>query len=136
MYTIEIEYSTGNSYGTHQETDSVEFVWETLDDAKEALRRIKEHHEYYTRIRAAGRYAGYHGSTDTQESLLAEAKTKPWYVHSDYSSKGMCDFSLIVPTSDPEHDRLSVFWIGYFETLHGARIVAVNKDDDGMSFSL
>lgn len=135
MFTIEIDYSTGNSFGTYQETSTVEFVWSKLEDAKLALEYIKQHHEFYTRYRAAGRYAGYHGSTDTAETILQEAKGKPWYVESRFST-GFNEFSLKVPSDDAEHNQLSVFWHGYFETLHGAEIVKAdgNNVNNDMSF--
>lgn len=131
MYTIEIEYTTGNSFGSERRTESVEFVWSTLEDAKEALRRIQEHHQYYKRYRDAGRYAGYHGTKDTQESVLTEAKTKPWYKASEYDTG--FEYSVVVPSDDAEHNVLGVFWIGYFEDLHGASITSID-DEDGLSF--
>lgn len=130
MYSIEINYTTGNSFGSETLTESVEFVWDTLEQAKEALRRIQEHHEFYKRYRNAGRYAGYLGTQDSQASVLADAKTKPWFVSSDYGNS--FEYSIRVPSSDPERDQLSVFWIGYFENLHGAQIIC--SDDGELSF--
>lgn len=130
MYSIEIHYQTGNSFGSEELHESVEFVWNTLEDAKEALRRIQEHHAFYKRYHSAGRYAGYHGITDTQDSVLQEAKTKPWYVQPEFGDS--FEYILRVPSSDPEHDLLSVFWIGYFECLYGAKITC--SDDGELSF--
>lgn len=48
MYDIEIDYTTGDSFGSERiEGESVGIVTSDLDKAKENLRRIKAHYEKY-----------------------------------------------------------------------------------------
>lgn len=44
MWTIEINYKTGDSFGSREETDQVGHAWYKLDKAKESLQMMKEHH--------------------------------------------------------------------------------------------
>ncbi len=46
-YKIEYSYSTGDSFGSRDEVDILEYNWDTLELAKEALQRIKEHYVWY-----------------------------------------------------------------------------------------
>jgi hypothetical protein len=98
MYDIEIDYTTGNSFGRNRETDLLMVPVSSLEMAKENLGRIKKH------------YADHHDSPD-------------------YGKR----YQLTLLTDNGEH-TISPFWIGYFETLHGAKIVTGGDSD--MEFTL
>lgn len=112
--TIEIHYSTGNSFGRYEETEQIGWEFDTLDEAKQALQCIKEHHKFYHELNSyeARRNGG-------RQAVKDRYKDRVWYDH-EY----------------PEHrfkfgDRcISTFWTGYFETLHHAKIVFVEKHLD------
>lgn len=48
-YTIEIEYTTGNSFKTERKISNLDFDWENLQIAEQNLNRIKEHWLWYSR---------------------------------------------------------------------------------------
>ena len=48
-YTIEIEYTTGDSFKTEKKTSNLDFDWENLEVAEQNLNRIKEHWLWYSR---------------------------------------------------------------------------------------
>ncbi|MFA7287407.1 MAG: hypothetical protein WC055_00860 [Melioribacteraceae bacterium] len=110
MYTIEITYQTGDYFGSHEETDIVGYSWDSLDDAKESLKRIKEHYSYY----------------QAKNSRYREKVDKPNYYKDDYSV-------VIVGNSKDKVESISAFWCGYFETLYEAKII--EEEDNDMSFS-
>lgn len=112
--TIEIHYATGNSFGSHDETEQIGWEFDSLDEAKQALQCIKEHHQFYHDLDSyeARRNGG-------RQAVIDRYKDKEWF--------------------DPEYpeqrfkfgDRyISAFWTGYFETLHTATIVFVQKELD------
>lgn len=129
MYKIEIEYSTGNTFGTHIATSIIDDVaFADLESAKQALKIIAKHKEMCEAAKG-----GWRVSDDERKSKLAEIAAQPWSVKSEFSSD--YEYQLKVPTSKDcqEWEIIYCFWMGYFETLHEARIVS--DEDDGMSIS-
>ena len=99
MFDIEINYNTGNSFGSEQRTEPLDNPVSTLAMAKDNLQRIKEHY--------------------------AECSDNP-----NFDKK----YTLVLATDHGDRE-ITPFWIGYFEELHGARIVNENRDDD-MAFEI
>lgn len=108
MYEIKIEYETGNSFERWDDEDTVGYVWEDIEDAREALRRIKGHYEWYRNT--------------THLRLRDDDKPeKPEYVVNKYS--------LLIPSNGNKNDfKISAFWCGYFERLKSAHIELYKKD--------
>ena len=130
MYKIEIEYSTGNTFGTHIETTIIDdVVFADLESAKQALKIIAKHKEM---CEAAN--GGWRVTDAERKAKLAEIAAQPWAVKSEYSSD--YEYQVKVPTSKDCQvwENIYCFWMGYFETLHEARII-VADEDDGMSIS-
>lgn len=110
-YKIRVDYETGDSFGNESVSEKLDHVWKDVDIAKENLKRIKEHYQWY--------------------------KSK----HSRYSKKEgkkpkfECDeYFLYILLDDRSETRICASWCGYFERLYGASIVA--DEEDGWSFSL
>ena len=98
MYTILIDYTTGNSFNSERiSEEELGIVVSSLDMAKENLKRIKEHYKKY----------------------------------SDSPNRG--DHYKLDLLTDKDERTIYPFWIGYFETLHGAKIQNLEED---LSFSL
>lgn len=97
MYDIEIDYTTGSSFGSEREKEML-CNPSSLKNAKENLKRIKEH---------SIKYAEKHSRTGEE-----------------YKLELLTDHGV---------RKIFPFWMGYFETLHGAKIIT---DDDEMSFKL
>jgi hypothetical protein len=112
MYQIEYDYKTGNSFGSHDETDILEITWINLAIAKRALARIKEHYLWY----------------DGRNSSYGEDIPKPSWHDIEY------DFCLKIPLDNGKEVQISAPWCGYFETLYGAKIIKAIDDD--MSFTI
>lgn len=143
MYKIVINYSTGNSYGSQDETQEIELKWDDINVAKDNLQRIKEHYEQYTEIN------GFAFSTKrTNLEILMSNITKLWFVN---SNKLFC-VSSNRPISESDKEKVgegnwgyrpddylatkclylilddgnilqySAFWCGYFESLSKASI--------------
>lgn len=103
MYEIEIEYVTGNSFGSTQETGSVGILFNTLEAAKEALRAIKEHNEFFDERKGNKKSDAY------------------WFV--DNKDPFLSEYSLFLKNDDGELVKVGCFWRGYFEHLLWASIV-------------
>ena len=115
MYQIEYEYNTGDSFGSSDETDILKITWESLDIAKKALKRIKEHYEWYEYENNNYRYN-------------EEKVSKPSWHDLKY------DLCLKLPLDNGKEVQISAPWCGYFESLYGARII--KSIDDDMSFRI
>jgi hypothetical protein len=114
-YRIRVEYTTGNSFGSEREEDYLELEWDKREVAKENLRRIKEHHDWYE-------------STNNRSSWNKEEPLpKPKWIKSKYNH------CLTLVTDGGKEMELGAFWVGYFEQLHGAYI---EVEDDDMSFEI
>jgi len=116
-YTIECYYKTGNSFGSHEETTILEVSWDNLDIAKEALKRIKEHWEWYKYEDNKTNYRYFNTDKIVKKPKWHKVKTK-WDEHDllNLPTDGGVDFQFYPP------------WIGYFETLRGAKIIVANSD--------
>lgn len=97
MHDIEIDFTTGSSFGSERTTELLGNV-SNLDNAKINLKRIKEH-----------------------------------YIKCEDNPNTGDKYELTLLTDDGER-TITPFWIGYFEILHGARVVA--DEDDDLSFDL
>jgi len=113
-YTIEIQYSTGDSFGIYDETRTIEFTFKNLDTGKAILQRIKEHYQYWY----AQEYA-YH----------KEVPSKP-----DWIKKGDSESTIRFLLDDGKEVQMCPFWIGYFNRLYGAEIVNVKEEDTKLEF--
>lgn len=117
QYEISVDYETGNSFGSERCRDSVELKWEFLGIAKENLKRIKEHYEWYRDQRCTS--WGHEKSVKRPEWLK------------DYKY----DFQInLKMDSGQDHDYCASMWCGYFERLYGGEIRLVQ--DDEMSFDI
>lgn len=93
-YLIKVKYLTGDSGGSHETTDYLEYEWDKLDYAEASLDRIKGHIDWY---RA------------NQYSFSRDEVVKPSYVDDSY------DTSLWLFADDGSQFQYNVFWLGIFE---------------------
>ncbi len=163
-YQIEYRYSTGDSFGSSDEEGILDYEWENLENAKENLQRIKEHYKMYQEIENVGKYSNK-DKRDACEILdsyqdkdwFAVIEKKPWY---PYGNKGELMRIDINPKKHEEskivwkHDismtqcclRLKLdngnfvqfwpSWIGYFESLYGAKVISKSPVDNDLEFEI
>ncbi len=132
-YVIKMEYQTGDSFGSRDETGYVELSWENLEIAKENLQRIKEHYQFY-------RASNDHFRRDELEELRKEAREKSWYCHNPgipYISEERVGETHVVLKLDngAEFNYYTGMWCGYFERLRSAEIVPEPGSDSDMYIS-
>lgn len=130
MYKIEIDYSTGNTFGSHDETriiDDVEFA--DIESAKQALQIINKHHKMCSEL------SSYGMKDADRKALLLQIEHEPWAVKSEWSNN--FEFEIKVPTSVgcQEWENVYCFWMGYFEHIQEARIVDANSEKNELSIS-
>lgn len=137
-YTIQINYVTGDSYGSYNESRPIDLVWENLDIAKENLQRIKEHYHYYRDTNKdyslcpdGAKEFGRYKSKKYFEDLKNIAKQRPWY------DKGIerYDFCIVLKLDDESEYRYHTFWCGYFESLESAEIIFEPLEDTDLKIT-
>ena len=152
-YQIKYKYRTGNSLGSHPETDILELEFKNYDVAKANLIRIKEHYDFVTS------FAAYHSYYKAKEiNPIDNNKDKDWLVKTnkyfavlpdkDVNRHGHCidkeEFdkwinkgydivtvideeiakdSIILYTDDGKPWQFSCPWVGYFESLSSIEII-------------
>jgi len=120
VYRIKYSYFTGNSFGSEDREDVLEFEWKDLEKAKEALQRIKEHYNWY----------------QSRESWLREeVETPEWHCSKGSGVyKGGEHNILNLEMDNGNEVQFWAPWCGYFEGLYGASIVI--PEEDGLSFEI
>lgn len=132
MYTIAVNYSTGDSFNSYEVYDEqIGVCWKDKELAREALRIIKEHYDLYTE------YSGYGGRSN--EKIFEEVKKKDWYRpdDNDYwgSKQDMWYCQCKVKADNGEYVKIPTdIWCGYFEHLQEAKIVNLQNDEDRIAF--
>ena len=134
MFTIFLEYTTGDTFHTEETSTTLEAEW-TLDVAKENLKRIKEHYKaYQDRNGYASCMMG-----KRENDLLEKIKNERWFIQQKVGSWTLgWEHSVRLLENDGSTNDYSCDWCGYFETLHGGRIVGCkpNGDDNDLEFSV
>lgn len=122
-FKIKITYQTGDSFGTHVEEDVLEYEWESIDYAKDSLRRIKEHYEWNQK-------------RSYNDSLITDKNRPSWHNPKGYHPSRSMDRSVIPSIINLDIDenteiQFPAMWLGYFERLIRCQIVC---EGDDMSF--
>lgn len=107
IYKIKYYYQTGDSFKTYDDQGELEMAWKSLDNAKEALKRIQEHYVWYVQENRSYYYE--------KKEEVAEPK---WHVGEQY------DFTVKVKLDNGNEVKFSAPWCGYFERLYCAEIVS------------
>ena len=106
---IEAYYETGDSFGTSNDTEILDFEWENEDIVVENAKAIMEHYDVYHAIEGWG-------TKPEDESY----KEKWWYVEPDKWSK--VSQSLNLKLDDGTLFQYLCPWCGYFERLISTEI--------------
>lgn len=129
MYTIKIDYRTGDSFNTYDTDTTLSGEW-TLEVAKENLKRIKSHYTLYQ-----NRHNYYSmGMQVKGKDIVEDAKKEPWFYTGD-GCHGNWEYELYLLENDGSSKSHSTLWIGYFERLISAKIISKIPEDDEMSFT-
>lgn len=131
-YDIEINYQTGDSFKSYDTSDLLDIPMFDIEIAKINLKRIKEHYQYYQSL---DRW--YRGKTIIKPDFYID-KDHEYNKGKSYIEKFQNGLEILL---DKENNTRVIypFWIGYFETLHGARIIEIspdNSDENELSFTL
>ena len=152
MYKIKINYSSGDSFNKYDGLEQfLEPIWSNIDIAKENLKRIQEHHNWVKNFDPNSFNMRYgYNLTDEQNEVIKKMgygderykyleticiKNAPSFVKIG-KKFNLHDLTYYIDLLDDNRNnvRITAFWEGYFETLHGASIVAY--EEDGWSFTL
>lgn len=110
LYKIQYKYQTGDSFKTYDSEGVLEMQWKNLDNALIALKRIKEHYNWY-------KYENRQSWSDEKE-----VPEPDWHKGEKYQ------FTLKVKLDNGKEVMFSAPWCGYFERLHSAEIIADDPD--------
>lgn len=121
MYTVEIEYTTGGTFHTERCTQTIEQTFKTKEEARLVLSYIKDHYKMYKAYRSYISSNRVDNDRVSKKDFYNSFSDKPWF-YEKYP-----EYSVIIPEIKKE---VHVFWIGYFETLHIAKVVIVDEKDN------
>lgn len=127
-YTLTIDYTTGNSFGSEDNYDSeTNLVFDNAQLAADAAELIQEHYKFYRE------WDKKSYSTTNQKKLLDTCIKSEWY--QNYIKAGgkreyehewcVVSTGIGVETSPGVFKIVYPVWIGYFESLNNVNIRAV-----------
>lgn len=119
IYRIEIHYITGDSFGSQETTSFLDPAWEDINIAKENLKAIREHWEFYYTMENSGALIRTRGKT--KEEIFNEYKDR-WWMVPDFKLNGYDHHRMRLKMDNGNFMQQSNFWCGYFESLIGAKI--------------
>lgn len=119
-WTIEVHYTTGDSFGSEKTSDTLGIVWRDLDKAKEGLRVLKAHHEACAAIRNA-RYKNH------ENEIKIQLSDEYWFGKGNSFTH---EYNINMLTDTGDLMGVYAFWMGYFETIHSAHIVVYVEDEN------
>lgn len=112
MWTLEVYYETGNSFGSERCKERLGLSWKDLNKAKQALSDIEQHYKAYKKANADN----FRSPKEFfQEKSIQDA---PWFTEPNYWQYG-----LLLEKDDGTRQQVSAFWCGYFEDLYHVEIV-------------
>lgn len=124
-YTIEVHYSTGDSFKTYDETHDVGLIWNDKALAIKALSHIKEQHQLYYQLDLTY-------DRKEREKLIQSIISKEWIDQSKtlLQKQDHWKFSISCLMDDGSYRTLRTNWLGHFERLMSAKIKRLNSDDE------
>lgn len=129
MYTIKVDYHTGDSFNSYDTSTTLGYEW-NLEVAKENLRRIKAHYKAYS---DRNNYYSMSMQEDG-DKVIADITNEPWYCKGSYSDSWEMRINLLM--NDGTSEQSSCSWVGYFERLNGATVLAIDNAENDMAFTL
>lgn len=117
-FQIKVYYTTGDSFGTTNECEILDYEWDNDEIASENARAIIEHYEAY---------AFENGKwTAKSKKDIGEYTAKAWYVK-PYGAEKYCyptiDASMNLKLNDGTLTLYRCPWCGYFESLTSVEVV-------------
>lgn len=122
VYMINIEYEDGDTNGRSDRNLTLPFKWTDKFVAKEALKRIREHYEWWR--------------CDKDYCFHAKGKCapKPEWVKRLPKQKWGMDTDVLIPLDNDTEEPYYADWCGYFARLQGGTIVTM--PEEGTSFRI
>jgi hypothetical protein len=118
-YKIEVLYETGDSFGYSSASCTLPFEWEEKSAAKETLKRIKEHADWY-----------HSKKTSYLDELPQPEWLRPIYKSSTRLSSYEC-FLWVILDDGSEESYYASCYTGFFESFISAEIIETGLKVDG-----
>ena len=122
-YGIKVYYRTGDSFHSENTDRILELQWNDLDIAKLNLKRIKEHYLWYEWLHNGSRWG---------HKEVSEPEWHKPYNDNKYGS----EYTLILKADNENDMQIYAFWCGYFEELHSADIINIEKKDNDLHIEI
>lgn len=122
MFKIVYTYQTGGTFELYDSEGELDYQFADLDDAKLALKRMREHYEW----------------RDSHSTSYGDDLPQPdWWKPDPKAGRwGDPTWSFNVMDQGKEVWIYAGEYLGYFETLYNASIKAVEPDTSDMEFNL
>ena len=117
---IKVTYSDGDSFGTREEIDELDFTWYNYNIASENLQAIKKHSELLNHLE-------WNHSNSDRRALLEKAKQNWWFVHDKPEDgiygKDLYEHSICLKKDNGIRFMYSTPWTGYFASLQNVELI-------------
>jgi hypothetical protein len=113
-YQIKYSYTTGDSFSSEDREDILEYGWNNIEKAQDALLRIKEHYKWYE-------------SKEYPRLNKAMKPPKWWKVKFEVSD--LAHHLINLKLDNGKEVQFPCPWCGYFESLHSVEIILKNEEN-------
>lgn len=132
-YQIQYFYQTGNSFGSEDAVGILELEWDSLDIAKENLRRIKEHYTMVNEIDSAKWEIRMNKRKSSYTDIASQYQDHDWFAK--HNDRNMWENCIVLYTDAGNPFQFWCPWCGYFERLHSAKIITTTPIDIDMEIN-
>lgn len=129
-YVINVNYDTRNSLGRDpDQNEELPIQWDNLEIAKENLKWLKEHKEYFEN---KGKKYFYSKESELKtKKIIEDAQSKPWYIPINSLYSYPWDLNLKKDNGDLVEISMS-FCMGYFDSINYMEITSPKIDDSDL----
>jgi len=121
-FTIQISYTTGDSFGHEDVIEDLDYEWNDEEIAKENLQAIANHYRAYQWQENSWRR--------DEENPNIDYLNEWWYREMPYGRKDEIGPTMWLLMDDMTKVPFSCPWIGYFETLNSIELKIKNERID------
>lgn len=124
IYSIEIKYSTGDSFDTNITSEIIGLSWDSLEKVERNIKYIEEHDKFLSSYK-------YSSTTNKRDKVLSESSFKYWFVP-ETDNKYLVNIfkrSIFLEMNSGKKFQLSTFWEGQFEKLIECNIIELEYPD-------
>lgn len=113
---IKVNYSTGNSFETHNTSTIIDYNWTDIKIIEENILAIYEHQEFLDALKE------WRITEQEKNEIIEKAKKRFWFVDGIFHGENEYEFSIKLKLDNNTFQKIHCDWVGYFESFESAEV--------------